>query len=195
MKNRQKEIVAKLSDRELLLNFYITQLLILLIGLILARFLFGNWFYPFSLFDWYDRKIITIGAGVAFLVVSLDLLFMKFLPKSLYDDGGINERLFSNRKGWQIILMTLLVAFGEELLFRGILQMAFGLVVASLIFAFVHYRYLFRPFLFLNVVILSFVIGIIFHLTENLAVTVSMHFFIDCTLGFIIASKNNKKRC
>ncbi|WAA10531.1 CPBP family intramembrane glutamic endopeptidase [Fervidibacillus albus] len=191
MKNRQKNLVAQLSDKELLWNFYVSQLFIFCIGILLSRLIFQNWFYPFSLFNWADTKIITVGLSAALFVIILDVCFMKLLPKTVYDDGGINERLFSNRRRWHIVVMTLIVAFGEEILFRGVLQTAFGLVVASLLFAFVHFRYLFHPFLFANVVILSFVIGVIFQTTENLAVCVLMHFIIDCSLGFIIHSKRN----
>ncbi|MEH7255142.1 CPBP family intramembrane glutamic endopeptidase, partial [Neobacillus niacini] len=74
--------------------------------------------------------------------------------------------------------------------FRGVIQTKVGLILASLIFAIIHYRYLFNWFLFSNIVILSFLIGFIYDWTNNLAVTMIMHFTIDFLLGLYIKSKN-----
>lgn len=192
MRNRQKEIIDQLSDKELLVNFYISQLLIFGAGFISARFLLGDWFYALRLFNWKSKEILTIGLTAALFVLTVDLLFMKFFPPTLYDDGGINERLFSNRNPVHIIAMAAFVSIGEELLFRGVLQTTFGLAIASILFALVHYRYLFNKFLFVNIVIVSFFLGIVFQYTGNLAVTVFMHFLIDCVLGFVYAFRKKK---
>ncbi len=119
-------------------------------------------------------------------------LFIKFLPDHYYDDGGINERIFQNRSVFHIVIISALVAFCEEVLFRGVIQTHFGLVVSSIIFALIHFRYLFNWFLFLNVVLLSFFIGYIYMITDNLSVTIFMHFLIDCLLGLTIRLKHYK---
>jgi uncharacterized protein len=79
-------------------------------------------------------------------------------------------------------------------LFRGIIQTKVGLILASIIFAIIHYRYLFNWFLFINIVILSFFIGLIFDWTDNLAVTIIMHFVIDFLLGVYIKIKRPSRR-
>ncbi|MEH6908254.1 CPBP family intramembrane glutamic endopeptidase, partial [Neobacillus drentensis] len=119
-------------------------------------------------------------------VVLADILLMKSLPSSYYDDGGLNERIFKKRNIFHILFIALFVAFSEELLFRGIIQTKLGLILASIIFAIIHYRYLFNWFLFVNIVVLSFFIGLIFEWTGNLAVTIAMHFVIDFLLGVYI---------
>jgi membrane protease YdiL (CAAX protease family) len=101
----------------------------------------------------------------------------------------LNERIFKNRNILHILIIALFVAFSEELLFRGIIQTKVGLILASIIFAIIHYRYLFNWFLFVNIVVLSFFIGLIFECTDNLAVTISMHFVIDFLLGVYIKFK------
>jgi hypothetical protein len=111
---------------------------------------------------------------------------MKLLPASFYDDGGLNERIFKNRHVFHTFVIALFVAFSEELLFRGIIQTKVGLVIASIIFAIIHYRYLFNWYLFFNIILLSFLIGFIYKWTGNLAVTIMMHFVIDFLLGVYI---------
>lgn len=82
--------------------------------------------------------------------------------------------------------MTLLVAIAEELLFRGVLQTSFGYFIASGLFVLVHFRYLKKPILFLSIIVVSFYIGYIFVLTENLVVTITTHFVVDFILGLVI---------
>ena len=139
-----------------------------------------------------DQSILTIGGVSGIVVVGFDLLFTKIMPPHLTDDGGVNDRIFQNRNMIQIAIITCGIAFCEEILFRGILQTSFGLIVSSSLFAIIHIRYLFNWFLFLNITLLSFFIGYIYVFTENLSVTIFMHFLIDFLLGVIIRIKYKK---
>lgn len=186
MKEQYKETVAGLTEKELLFHLVATQILLLTISAILGMILFDSLNEFKNLFIWDDISILTVGVGAAVLIVIVDLLLMKYLPPSFYDDGGLNERIFKNKSVLQIALIAAMVAFSEEILFRGIIQTSAGLIITSIIFAVVHYRYLFNWFLFLNIILLSFLIGYIYMETENLLVTIVMHFFIDFLLGLII---------
>lgn len=186
MKEQYKETVAGLTEKELLFHLVATQILLLTISAILGMILFDSLNEFKNLFIWDDISILTVGVGAAVLVVIVDLLLMKYLPPSFYDDGGLNERIFKNKSVLQIALIAAMVAVSEEILFRGIIQTSAGLIITSIIFAVVHYRYLFNWFLFLNIILLSFLIGYIYMQTDNLLVTIVMHFFIDFLLGLII---------
>jgi uncharacterized protein len=185
MKKKYFELINGLTDKDLLFHLYMTQVFLCTISLILGFIFFDNFSY-FDNFNFKDFQIISIGIPAGIAVVVVDIVFMKWLPSSLYDDGGLNERIFRNRNIFHIFIIALFVAFSEELLFRGIIQTKVGLLLASIIFAIIHYRYLFNWFLFLNIVVLSFFIGLIFQWTDNLAVTIMMHFVIDFLLGVYI---------
>ncbi|MFK4997732.1 type II CAAX prenyl endopeptidase Rce1 family protein [Bacillus sp. N9] len=74
--------------------------------------------------------------------------------------------------------------------FRGIIQTKVGIIVASLIFAFIHLRYWRHWFLIVNVVVLSFWIGLIYSLSGHLLLPViAMHFTINFILGFYISKR------
>jgi uncharacterized protein len=194
MKNKYQDLVRDLSERELLVHLYVTQVILLSISLILGLIIYKDLWFIGSLFIWNDTSIFSIGILAGILVVFIDLFFMKVLPKSFYDDGGLNEKIFQNRNIFHIAFIALFVAFSEELLFRGIIQTHVGLIGASIIFAVIHYRYLFNWYLFANIIILSFLIGYIFYLTDNLAVTFVMHFIVDFLLGSFIMIKNKKSQ-
>ncbi|ESU30318.1 hypothetical protein G3A_22260 [Bacillus sp. 17376] len=186
MKDEYRETVAGLTEKELLFHLVATQILLLTISTILGMILFDSFAEFKGLFIWADWNILSIGLVAGLAVVALDFNLMKYLPKSHYDDGGLNERIFRNRSVFQIMLIAAMVAISEEILFRGVIQTNTGLIISSLIFAVVHYRYLFNWFLFTNIILLSFLIGYIYMMTNNLVVTILMHFIIDFILGLII---------
>jgi membrane protease YdiL (CAAX protease family) len=82
--------------------------------------------------------------------------------------------------------LTALIAISEEILFRGVLQTHFGIWVASLIFAILHFRYLSKWLLFTMVVSISFLLGIVYDLTETLYTTIIAHFLIDLVFAIQI---------
>lgn len=183
MKKNYRELIQRATDKELLNSLYLTQVMILIISFLLGMFLFDDLGEFIDLFIWDLPQIILWGGIAGVAVVLLDLILMKLLPSRYYDDGGLNERIFQNRSLFQIALISAIVAVPEELLFRGIIQTHFGLIAASIIFAIVHYRYLFNWYLFLNVIGLSFFIGYVYLHTNNILVTIFMHFLIDFLLG------------
>ncbi|PLR86108.1 CPBP family intramembrane metalloprotease [Bacillus canaveralius] len=191
MNNRYKELIKQLSTKELLFHLYGTQILLLTIALILGMILFDSLSAFFDLFKWSDPNILFVGGIAGVGVVLVDMLLMKVLPPSFYDDGGLNEKIFRNVNIAHIAVISAVVATGEEILFRGVIQTNFGIIVSSIIFALVHYRYLFNWFLFSNIVLLSFLIGFVFYWTNNLLVTVFMHFLIDFLLGLTIKYRKN----
>ncbi|WP_102274717.1 CPBP family intramembrane glutamic endopeptidase [Cytobacillus massiliigabonensis] len=193
MKNNYADMIKEISTKQLLFHLYLTQIILLTISFILGIILFESLSEFLSLFKWKDVRILLIGGVAGLAVVMLDLILMKVLPASYYDDGGLNERIFRNRNIVHIAFIAAVVAFCEELLFRGIIQTHAGLMVSSIIFAIVHHRYLFNWFLFLNIIVLSFFIGYLFLITGNLLVTIFMHFIIDFLLGILIKNRNNKQ--
>jgi uncharacterized protein len=194
MKDKYSAQIKDLSDNELLFHVYTTQILLFLISFILGIFLFDHYSDFFDLFKWNDPSIVTIGGLAGLIIVLFDIIFMKLLPRSYYDDGGLNERIFQTRSIFSVFMISAVVSLGEELLFRGVIQTHVGLWISSLLFSLVHIRYLFNWFLFINVTVLSFVIGLIYEVTDNLVVTIFMHFLIDFSLGCIIKFRYIKKQ-
>lgn len=189
MKNKYTNLINELSDREIVFHLFATQVLLIVVSFILGFFLFDDFSSFWSILDWKDPRILTVGGLAGLAIVILDITLMKFLPASYYDDGGLNQRLFQNKSFWQIAGIAAMVAISEEVLFRGVIQTHFGLVISSIIFALIHYRYLFNVFLFLNITTLSFFIGYIYLITENLLATIFLHFVVDFILGLIIRFK------
>ena len=193
MKNKQAELIKQLTDKQLLYNLFLTQIIILTISLFLGMILFEDFSAFLNLFNFNDINILLVGVPAGLLVVIFDVIMMKVTPASYQDDGGVNERIFSNLPYTMVFIVALVVAISEELLFRGVIQTHLGLLWTSMIFAAVHYRYLFNWFLFMSVLVLSFFIGFLFEWTENILVTITAHFLIDFILGILIRRKYVKR--
>lgn len=185
MGRRQADIIKHLPDKEIVFHLYLTQGILLFVSLVLGFFLFDNWSSFIKLWNWKDWNILLVGSAFALIVVLIDFLLMKWLPEAMYDDGGINERIFQRRSIPHIFILCLLISFSEEILFRGVIQTHFGLLIASSIFALLHVRYLYKWVLLTSVVLLSFLLGYIYEVYQNLWITVYAHFWID----FIFAVK------
>ncbi|MGM0864702.1 MAG: CPBP family intramembrane glutamic endopeptidase [Bacillota bacterium] len=189
--HKQGEVIQQLSKNQLTFHLYFTQFLLLTISLGLGIFLFDTWSGFWKQF-YISPTILTIGLTSGVMIVIIDIVLMKLLPSKYYDDGGVNARIFTDRSIGEIALLAFFISISEEILFRGVLQFHFGLIISSIIFALIHFRYWAHWFLIVNIVLLSFWIGFIYEQTENLLVTIIMHFVIDFLLGIHMRKKGRQ---
>lgn len=173
-----------LTDRLLLINLYLTQGLTLFIGLILIFFQKRS---PISVMELpKSDEFLYYGIGLALIMFLVDLIISRFIGEESLDDGGINVLLFRKRPVWHIVIISLVVAICEEILFRGAIQYGIGPYWTSILFALIHVRYLnhFIPtgWVFLS----SYGLGFIYIATGTLWAPILCHFLIDCISGLVI---------
>ncbi|MCJ7839432.1 CPBP family glutamic-type intramembrane protease [Lederbergia sp. NSJ-179] len=193
--NRKKkaEWIKSLTEKEIIWSVLFTQIILLALATILSLVFFKDWHSFLTLFQW-DSTWVFIGILSGLIVASLDLFFMQRLPRHYYDDGGINEKIFSKLTFMKIIGLVFIIAVAEEWLFRGIIQTKFGLIPASIIFSAIHMRYWAHWYLILNILFLSIWIGLIFEWSGKILwPVVWMHFMIDFLLGLSIRLKAKRK--
>jgi uncharacterized protein len=188
-KNKQSDIMMKLSPKEILINLYLTQLIFLVVAIIICNFFYRDLFYFFYFISYKPLEIVLYGGACSLIIISLDILLWWILPKEMVDDGGINEKIFASLSILQIFFITLVISFCEEVLFRGTLQPKIGLILTSIIFAVMHVRYLHKPVLLSSALLVSFLLGWLFEVTGNLSITIFAHFMIDFILAILIRIK------
>ncbi|PWW05582.1 hypothetical protein DFQ01_104142 [Paenibacillus cellulosilyticus] len=176
--------VDQIDDKVLLINLYATQLLTLIIGIVWLLFQHRN---PFRLLEFPAQSNFWMyGVGLTAVVIAVDVLISRFVPEQANDDGGINERLFRKRPVWHIVLISLVVAICEEMLFRGAMQQTFGPYWVSIIFAAIHVRYL-RHWIPTGLVFsISYGLGWIYIQSGTLWAPILTHFLVDTVMGLII---------
>lgn len=179
----KKVHIRELSDHILILNLYATQ------GIVLALACIVLWWQGrFSLDLWRVESWTTWLWGIAFglCIVFLDLALTRLFPAWMTDDSGINEKLFRKRTVWHIFVMTLVVAFSEELLFRGALQPVIGIFWTSVVFTLIHFRYLKQWVMTVFVFMISLGFGGLVLVTHSIMASTVAHFVVDFILGILL---------
>lgn len=132
----------------------------------------------------------TLLLAVAFTapLVALLALFMSLGPAWFRDLEQVVqpavEVLFQGRGRVPVIVAALLAGFGEELLFRGVLQASlvdgvgpwFGLLLAAAIFGLVHA--VSRAY-FLVATVMGLYLGVLYHVTDHLVLASLVHALYD----------------
>jgi membrane protease YdiL (CAAX protease family) len=180
----QKLDISEVDERYLLINLYLTQLLVFVLGSIIMLFQRPSLAHLLSFNSgWY---ILLWGVTFAVAVLIVDLLVSQWVPPEVTDDGGINEKLFKNRPLWHIAILSLVVAICEEWLFRGAIQASWGPYWTSILFAAIHIRYLQHWLMTGLVFSISYGLGWIYIQTGTLWTPIAAHFIIDFIMGCII---------
>ncbi|MFC7391531.1 CPBP family intramembrane glutamic endopeptidase [Scopulibacillus cellulosilyticus] len=190
-----KTYLDQLSDKEVIKSLYFSQGLIILAGIVFILIFIRNpgiWFE--SLWQINLTEIILYGFGTGIIVVLIEYIIDKAAPKGWFEDDGINERVFQALSYPHVFFAMAVVAVFEEILFRGLIQYKFGMIIASLIFAFVHGRYIKKPLLLILTIILGFYLGWLYELTGKLLVPITAHYTIDVILGVILKWQSSKRR-
>jgi membrane protease YdiL (CAAX protease family) len=185
-----REKLEQMDNRTLYLNLVVTQAALGILGAILYVFFLRENLTLLDLFHLQNiNRSLFYGSIFAFVVICLDLVLMKVLDKSYFDDGGVNERLFRDLNVGQIALVALFVSFIEEWLFRGVLQNIIGIFWTSILFAAIHYRYFHKWIYSLLIITISFGFGYLYAWTDSIWSVIFAHFIIDFCLGLLIRYK------
>jgi len=172
--------------RRLLMLICITESLVLLLALFLSK-LFGIKLFAVTGNILRDLGTGTIGAlfPLAMFVLTLTkkverIPLLGSLKKIIINDI---KTLFSNTQIMDIVAISALAGFAEELLFRGIIQVKFGIVWASVIFGILHCL---TPAYFMIATIMGFYLGALYHYYQSILVPVQLHFMYDfCVLVYL----------
>ena len=84
--------------------------------------------------------------------------------------------LFSATRLLDIVVISILAGFAEELLFRGVIQVKMGIIAASIMFGLLHCV---TPAYVVIATIIGFYIGIIYHLYQSLLIPIQLHCIYD----------------
>ena len=151
----------------------------LLTALLLASF-FAVELFPLTYEPVRDLMIGTAAAVPPFL---LFLFSISKAVKNVPFFGSLRKMILTEIKAVfsrctliDIIIISLLAGFGEELLFRGLLQAKLGIVAASIIFGLFHAV---SPAYVIAATIMGFYIGVSYQMSGGLLVPVQIHFVYD----------------
>lgn len=161
-----------------------TQQVVVLALLIYLPMIGGYYFArpPGTMFviDW-GRAVLGLGAACA-IGAAVVALSRNFAQRTAWGRAlhGELRAVLGPLTSWQILLLSLLSGFGEEILFRGVIQPRLGLWIAALMFGALHfpYRRLLLPWSAFAL-IMGVVMGLLTAGSGTLWPAVVLHFFIN----------------
>lgn len=128
----------------------------------------------------YDFLIGTFGAWIP---LSLFIFLLSKRAETIPFTGPLRKLvvtdikpIFDKANLFDLSLISLFAGFAEELLFRGVLQVTFGIVPASIIFGLLHFI---TPAYCIFVTAMGFYIGFLFHLHQSILTSILLHFLYD----------------
>lgn len=152
---------------------------VLAAALLLAG-LFGLDFFPLTKNVLRDVLISIPGAffPLCVFICSLsgraeNIPFIRSLRKTMITEVRV---VFSNLRFIDIVIISLAAGFAEEILFRGTLQVKFGIVTASILFGLVHFI---TPAYIVVTILMGFYIGLFYLLFGSLLIPILLHFMYD----------------
>ena len=180
-------------------------LAVIMEGLALLLAVFLAWYFGISLMplsEDYFRDIVigTIGALLPF-VFFLFLMSERAGKFALFGSlrkivtTGVKE-IFSNAKLIDLIVISLIAGISEEILFRGVLQVKYGIVAASIVFGLAH---CISAAYVITAAIMGFYIGAFYYFSNSLLVPIQIHFIYDLGaliyLRYFYSTNGNRVRC
>ena len=172
--------------RRLLMLICITESLVLLLALFMSKL------FDIELFPVTGNILRELGTGTIEAIFPLAMFALTLTKKveripimGSLKKITINDikALFSHMQIMDIVVISALAGFAEELLFRGILQVKFGIVLASVIFGILHCL---TPAYFIVATIMGFYLGAVYHYHQSILVPIQLHFVYDfCVLVYL----------
>lgn len=159
-------------------------------GIVFTLALFFAWMWNIKLFPltrnpFRDIFVGTSGALIPFaffvFIISKkaeNIPLIGSLRKTLIMDV---RSLFSQAKLLDLCLISIFAGIAEELLFRGVVQVKFGIVAASFIFGLLHFI---TPAYCILATIMGFYVGTLFHIYQSILIPIHLHFIYN--LGALV---------
>lgn len=124
-----------------------------------------------------------IGAAGAFLPFCFFVFLMSEKTKDISWFRSIRKivtndikAIFLNAELIDIIIIALIAGIAEEMLFRGVLQVRFGIVTASIVFGLLHYI---SPAYVIIAALMGLYMGAFYYFSNSLLVPIQIHFLYD----------------
>ena len=144
-----------------------------------------SWYFRISLFPLTDNiyRDISLGTAGALLPIAFFLYAMSRHAEKIASLRSLRNRvrtdikaIFSNTGLPDLVLISLMAGFSEEMLFRGVIQTEFGIFIASIVFGLMH---AISAAYVIVTIVMGIYIGAFYYYSGSLLVPVQIHFIYD----------------
>jgi len=151
----------------------------LIVALVLARL----WGIPLTPLSKHILRDILIGTAAAVIPFALFVFSLSEKARAVPIIRSVRKTitgdirtLFASSTVVDIFLISLLAGLAEEALFRGVIQVKWGIIAASILFGLVHSV---TPAYILLATVIGFYIGLLYHVFQSLLIPIQLHCIYD----------------
>ena len=153
-----------------------TQLAVLLIALV--------WGYLRKIFWWQQLKFdssLFLGVGVAAVFIILSCIMYLFRKSLKFTNmewmiENMYLPIFGHLKIWQLLILSVLSGFCEEVFFRGVIFKEWGIIISCILFGILHTGKKELLFSGIWITLMGAILCLLYSHTNNLSVTITAHF-------------------
>jgi membrane protease YdiL (CAAX protease family) len=151
---------------------------------LLSAFLLAQ-FFDIRIFQLTEEPFrdISIGTIGALPILAVFVLSLTKKAKNIPVLGSLRKTLiteirviFLHMRFNDIFVISILAGIAEEILFRGVIQVKFGIIIASILFGVMH---MVTPAYLIITIFMGFYLGILFQLYGSILVPIQLHFIYD----------------
>lgn len=147
----------------------------------------------------FPKKLELISGFVASIpIFILNYIFFKLLINKLPSFQSFKSEVISplvkELDVKSAFMISVAAGFGEELFFRGFLQVEIGLIASSILFSLLHFAGLVKKYLAVAIVyfLVSLYLGLLFQSYQSLWVPIGAHFLYDFLVLLILIREDNR---
>ncbi len=143
------------------------------------------WYFNIAIFPLSKNIAVDILAGTAAAIPPFIFFMFSLSAKAEKIPllGPLRYKIITQIKGIfdgmgpiDLAVISLLAGVGEEMMFRGVIQTQFGIVIASIVFGLMHFV---SVGYVVVTIIMGFYIGLIYEAGESLLIPIHLHFIYD----------------
>lgn len=177
--------MTEISKRLLFINIILSQGILALLIILLLWFVVPEISLQ-TILEINESKLFVLSWGIgSVLLLTLQFFFHKYISKDRMVDE-INTLLINTFSLPELLGIFFFGALAEEILFRGIIQPYWGIWLTSLLFTIIHFRYLRKIVLLIEVYLMGIILGFSYLVTETIWVPVLCHLSVNFITAFLI---------
>lgn len=177
----------EISKKVLALNIIISHVLIIVVAIIIIKlFKLPVAINTVLAFNMSRLLWVSVVLGST-LLIAVQYIFMRFVARDRLLDE-INILLMEKFTLPELIPIFLLGAAAEEFLFRVIIQPHLGIILTSILFTLIHFRYLKKIYILAEVFLLGVILGLVYAVVPTIWAPLLCHFAVNYIMAVLIKS-------
>jgi len=179
-------MINQMNKKILFLNIILSQGILLLVSFLWIRFVTpeNTFLHILAINAHFQVLFLSFLAGSGLLLI-LQWFFLRHVSRDRLMDE-LNLILLDKFSLPMLFIIFLSGAGVEEILFRGVIQQHLGIWLASVLFTVIHFRYLKKVALMIEVFLMGMILGMTYLVTQTIWIPILCHLCVNISTAVMI---------